>query len=66
MSGSLLSRWLLLGEWRARRLQLLVAVVAIMLGVALGFSIHLINTAAVNEFSAASKSLTGMSDLRNL
>ncbi len=63
MSGSLLSRWLLLGEWRARRLQLLVAVVAIMLGVALGFSIHLINTAAVNEFSAASKSLTGMSDL---
>lgn len=63
MSDPLLSRWLLLGEWRARRLQLLVAVVAIMLGVALGFSIHLINTAAVNEFSAASKSLTGMSDL---
>ena len=63
MSGQLLSRWLLLGEWRARRLQLLVAITAIMLGVALGFSIHLINTAAVNEFSAASKSLTGMSDL---
>lgn len=66
MSSQLLSRWLLLGEWRARRLQLLVAVTAIMLGVALGFSIHLINTAAVNEFSAASKSLTGLSDLRVL
>lgn len=63
MSGQLLSRWLLLGEWRARQLQLLVAILAIMLGVALGFSIHLINTAAVNEFSAASRSLTGMSDL---
>lgn len=63
MSDRLLSRWLLLGEWRARRLQLLVAILAIMLGVALGFSIHLINTAAINEFSAASKSLTGMSDL---
>ncbi|MDT8363667.1 MAG: FtsX-like permease family protein [Nitrosomonas sp.] len=63
MNRQLLSRWLLLGEWRARRLQLLVAIIAIMLGVALGFSIHLVNTAAVNEFSAASKSLTGLSDL---
>ncbi len=63
MNRQLLLRWLLLAEWRARRWQLLVAIMAIMLGVALGFSIHLINTAAVNEFSAASKSLTGISDL---
>ncbi|MFO7579429.1 MAG: FtsX-like permease family protein [Nitrosomonas halophila] len=63
MSAALLSRWLLLGEWRAHRWQCLVAILAIMLGVALGFSVHLINTAAVSEFSAATKSLSGVSDL---
>ncbi len=55
--------WLLLGEWGKHRLQFMVAVLAIMLGVALGFSIHLINTAAVSEFSAATRSLSGTSDL---
>ncbi len=58
-----LTRWLLLGEWRSHRLQSVVAVLAIMLGVALGFTIHLINTAAVSEFSAATRSLSGTSDL---
>ncbi len=64
MKVVLLTNWLLLGEWRARFVQLIVAVMAIALGVALGFSIHLINTAAFNEFSAASKSLSGQSDLQ--
>jgi len=56
--------WLLQGEWRARFAQIIVAVVAIAMGVALGFSIHLINTAALNEFSAANKSLSGQSDVQ--
>ncbi|SDH56868.1 FtsX-like permease family protein [Nitrosomonas sp. Nm132] len=64
MKRNLLSRWLLLGEWQAHRLQIVVAVIAIALGIAMGFSIHLINTAAVNEFSAAVKSLSGQSDLQ--
>lgn len=55
---------LLLGEWRARFVQVAVTVIAIAVGVALGFSIYLINTAAFNEFSAASKSLSGQSDLQ--
>jgi putative ABC transport system permease protein len=59
-----LSCWLLQGEWRARFAQIIVAVVAIAMGVALGFSIHLINTAALNEFSAANKSLSGQSDVQ--
>lgn len=59
----LLSRWLLHGEWRTHRWQSIAAIVAIMLGVALGFTIHLINTAAVSEFSAATRSLAGSSDL---
>lgn len=59
-----LSRWLLLGEWKAHLAQAAVAIIAIALGVALGFAIHLINTAAFNEFSAAAKSLSGQSDLQ--
>ncbi len=56
--------WLLLHEWRARFVQVIVAVLVIALGVALGFAIHLINTAAFKEFSAATKSLSGQSDLQ--
>lgn len=59
-----LSRWLLLGEWQTHRIQIAAAIVAIALGVALGFAIHLINAAAFNEFSAAAKSLSGQSDLQ--
>lgn len=64
MNTATLSRWLLAGEWRAHWLQVTVALIAIAIGVAMAFSIHLINTAAFNEFSAASKSLSGQSDLQ--
>ena len=64
MNRNLLFRWLTLGEWQAHRLQIVVSIVAIMLGIAMGFSIHLINTAAVSEFSAAVKSLSGQSDFQ--
>jgi putative ABC transport system permease protein len=64
MKTASLSRWLLLGEWRAHWVQVIVALIAIAIGVAMAFSIHLINTAAFNEFSAASKSLSGQSDLQ--
>ena len=59
-----LTRWLLLGEWRAHPLRAIAAIAAIALGVALGFAIDLINGAAFNEFSAAAKSLSGQSDLQ--
>ncbi|MFC5474898.1 ABC transporter permease [Paraherbaspirillum soli] len=60
----LLSRWLLFGEWRAHPVRALVAIAAIALGVALGYAVDLINGAAFNEFSAAAKSLSGLSDLQ--
>lgn len=63
-NGGTLSRWLLLGEWKAHLTQATVVITAIALGVALGFAIHLINSAAFNEFSAAAKSLSGQSDLQ--
>jgi putative ABC transport system permease protein len=59
-----LRRWLIGGEWRAHPTRALVAIAAIALGVALGFAIHLINAAAFNEFSAATRSLSGQSDLQ--
>ena len=60
----LLPRWLLAGEWRAYPLRALVAMLAIAVGVSLGFAIDLINGAAFNEFSAAVKSIAGQSDLQ--
>ena len=39
------------------------AVVAVMLGVALAFSVHLINASALDEFSNAVRSTTGQPDL---
>lgn len=59
-----LLRHLLLGEWRAHPLRAMVAIIAIALGVALGFGIHLVNSAAFNEFSAAARSLSGSADLQ--
>jgi putative ABC transport system permease protein len=59
-----LTRWIIGGEWRAHPIRALVAISAIALGVALGFAIHLINSAAFNEFSAAVKSLSGQADLQ--
>lgn len=63
MKASLL-RWLLQGEWRAHPVRAIVALAAIALGVALGYGIHLINSAAFNEFSAATRSLSGSADLQ--
>ncbi|WP_243656816.1 FtsX-like permease family protein [Paucimonas lemoignei] len=57
-------RWLLAGEWRAHPLRSAIAILAIMVGVALGFAIHLINSAALNEFSAAVQTLSGQADLQ--
>lgn len=59
-----LMRWLLAGEWRAHPLRSGIAVLAIAVGVALGFAIHLINSAALNEFSAAVQTLSGQADLQ--
>ncbi|WP_426210942.1 ABC transporter permease [Massilia sp. TWP1-3-3] len=60
---TLLTRWLLFGEWRAHPIRALLAIAAIAVGVAMGFAIHLINSAAFNEFSAATKSISGQADL---
>nr|WKF61150.1 hypothetical protein HUO10_005680 [Paraburkholderia busanensis] len=60
----MLARWLLSAEWRSQRGRALVAIATIALGVALGYAVQLINSAAFNEFSAAARSLSGEADLQ--
>ncbi|HZX28925.1 MAG TPA: FtsX-like permease family protein, partial [Telluria sp.] len=65
MSGApTLTRWMLAGEWRAYPLRAVLAILAIAVGVAMGFAIHLINAAAFNEFSAAVQTIAGRADLQ--
>jgi putative ABC transport system permease protein len=59
-----LTRWLLAAEWRSHKGRALIAIATIALGVALGYAVQLINSAAFNEFSAAARSLSGQADLQ--
>ncbi len=50
------------GYARQHRLRTLVQVIAIAVGVALGYAVNLINTSALNEFSSAVRSASGQAD----
>ena len=56
-------RLLLLTQLRESPVRLLVTVLAIALGVALGAAVFLVNTAALNEFGLATKRLVGEADV---
>src|SRR5262245_55374973 len=58
------ARWMILGEWRAHPGRVIVAMIAIAVGVALGFAVHLINASALNEFARAVASVNGAADLQ--
>ena len=62
--GSTAARWMILGEWRAHPGRVIVAMIAIAVGVALGFAVHLINASALNEFARAVASVNGDADLQ--
>lgn len=57
-------RWLIAGEWRAFPMRFLIAALAIAVGVALAFSIHVINRSAADAFGAAVRSVSGEADLQ--
>jgi putative ABC transport system permease protein len=58
------ARWMMLGEWRAYPGRVIVAALAIAIGVALGFAVHLINASALNEFARAVRTVNGDADLQ--
>ena len=57
-------RWMLLGEWRAHPARVIVAALAVAIGVALGLAVHLINQSALNEFGRAIRTVNGEADLQ--
>ena len=57
-----LAWWLVRAQFMARRTATALSMLAIALGVALGYAIHLINAAALADFSQAMKSVQGEPD----
>jgi hypothetical protein len=57
-----LAWWLIRAQFRTRRAATLLSMLAIALGVALGYAIHLINDAALADFSRAMKTVQGDPD----
>lgn len=56
--------WLIAGEWRAFPWRFLLAALAIAIGVALGFAVHVINRSAADAFGEAVRSVSGDADLQ--
>src|SRR2546426_579572 len=63
MSRYAVRRSLLLAPLSQHKGRLALSVLAIALGVALGYAVQLINQAAINEFAAAVQTLSGETDL---
>lgn len=57
-------RWLIAGEWRQHLGRIILSVIAIAVGVALGFSVHLINGSALTAFGQAVSTVNGSADLQ--
>ena len=58
------ARWMIAGEWRAHPARVVTAVAAIMVGVALGFAVHLVNASALDHFARGVAAVRGNADLR--
>jgi len=57
-------RWMIAGEWRAHPMRIVTATIAIAIGVALGFAVHLVNASALDRFSRGLATVNGGADLR--
>ena len=64
LSARLALGWLIGGEWRAHPARFLATAVAIAVGVALGFAVHLVNGSALASFDGAVRSVNGTADLQ--
>lgn len=57
-------RWMAVAELRAHPARWLTAVLAIAIGVALGYAVHLVNLSALGEFARAVQTVNGSADLQ--
>ncbi len=57
-------RWLIAGEARQHPGRIAIAVIAIAIGVALGFAVHLINGSALTAFGQAVNTVNGAADVQ--
>ena len=64
LSARLALRWLIGGEWRWHPARLALTAVAIAVGVALGFAVHLVNGSALASFDQAVRGVNGAADLQ--
>ncbi|GGE11659.1 permease [Polymorphobacter glacialis] len=58
------ARWMVIGEWRAHPARLVIGALAIAVGVALGFAVHLVNQTALASFDRAVRTVNGAADLQ--
>jgi putative ABC transport system permease protein len=56
--------WLIVGEWRWHPARFVSTSIAIAVGVALGFAVHLVNGSALASFEQAVSGVNGAADLR--
>jgi putative ABC transport system permease protein len=54
----------MIGEWRSHPARAATAALAIALGVALGYAVHLINASALDAFAQAVRTVSGEADLQ--
>ena len=62
--GAIAYRWLIAGEFRAFPMRFVLAGLAIAIGVALAFAVHVINRSAAESFGQAVRSAAGGADLQ--
>ena len=63
LSGRLALGWLIGGEWRFHPARFLTTAIAIAVGVALGFAVHLVNGSALASFDDAVRGVNGAAEL---
>jgi len=63
VSARLALGWLIGGEWRFHPARFLTTAVAIAVGVALGFAVHLVNGSALSSFDSAVRGVNGAAEL---
>jgi putative ABC transport system permease protein len=63
-TGATAYRWLIAGEFRAFPMRFVLSGLAIAIGVALAFAVHVINRSAAESFGQAVRSVAGGADLQ--